>query len=667
MKLNDEVSESHTIPTRSARLHREASASRRRRSAWRGRRALAAALIAIVLVASGGVSAYLAMQHARQVQDAVIVDLQQGAGELQTAKTAVVKANSPGGDRAQLDGAIAHFQRARADFQRALDSVQSDLVLGGAGIAPGFGSGYVAPRVKTVEAVARMGIALADAGEESTRLDAALLAPATPGTTSGQKVLDVMTQAQQKAPLIKAALQRAQEQAAGVDLQFLPASQKDSFAKAKSDIGKGLAQMDQFEALAPAVIELMGGNGSRTYLVEQPDPAELRGSGGFIGSYSLLTINKGQVSLGKAGNTYDIDYPYQWAAGSPNYVPPPGPLQQFAPHGYTFGDSNFLSDFPAAAQTGERLFQQETGTKVDGVVSLDPWAVAALLSVTGPIAIPDWHTTVDAATFPESVFQQQEQTTHQALNRKQFFSAVASLLIQRIMALPSGQWGRLITALNASVTQRHLQIFINSQAAQQEIARIGWSGAMVAPQVADETMREVESNFAADKANHWLKRSYDLVLTSSGGKLHHALTVSYVNSTPAGYLGGRRYYCYVRFYYPASASGGTISTTPDRIPNTEHHDGYSMLDGWFTIDALRPGSIRLAWDTTWDPTTAKRIYWQKQAGTMADAIRVTYVVNGKTYTATSDLGQDMVLELRPTGLSIVAGAAGQAQLPQFGS
>jgi len=75
----------------------------------------------------------------------------------------------------------------------------------------------------------------------------------------------------------------------------------------------------------------------------------------------------------------------------------------------------------------------------------------------------------------------------------------------------------------------------------------------------------------------------------------------------------------------------------------------------------------VARDTPWDPAVAKRIYWQKQASTMADAIKVTYVVNGKTYTATSDLGQDRVLQLSPTGLSIVAGAAGHAQLPQFGS
>jgi len=667
MRINDEVTNSYTTPTRGAHARNGRHTSRRRRSTRRTRMWLAVGLIGLLLVASGGIGAFVARQHADQLQSTVVDDLQQGVNNLQLAKAAVVKANSGSGDRTLLNEAIVDFQHARSHFQRALDQVESDLVLRGAGMIPGAGGGYVEPRVATVEAIARMGIDLADAGEQSTRLDAALLAPAAPGTTSGQKVLDVMTQAQQKAPLIKSALQRAQHEAAGVDLQFLPASQKEGFANAKSDIAKGLAQMDQFEALAPAVIELLGGNGNRTYLVLQPDPAELRGGGGFNGSYSLLTANKGKISLGHAGNTTEIDYPRP-APGNPKYVLAPGPLQQFT-HGqsYIVGDALFLPDFPEAAMTAEKLYTHESGSKVDGVISLDPWAVAALLGVTGPIAIPEWNTTVDAATFPESVFQQQQKSAVNLGNRKEFFAAVASRLIERVMALPSSKWGQLIAALNTAVTQRRLQIYVNSVTAQREIDRIGWSGAMVAPSAADETMMEVESNFGGDKVNHWLARSFNLTLTSAGGKLHHALTVSYVNSTPPGYPGGQRYSCYVRFYYPASATGGKISTAPDQVANTEAHTGFNMLDGWFTIDASRPGSIRLAWDTSWDPTTAKRIYWQKQAGTMSDAIKVTYVVNGKTYTATSDLGQDRVLDLSPNGLSIVAGAAGQAQLPQFGS
>lgn len=671
MRITEEDTDTQSIPTPGGRLTGGRPTRRRPRSARRVRVLLLLGLIGLLLI--GSVGTLLARQDVDRLQTSVIADLQQGAGELQLAKTAVVKANSAGGDRSQLDQAIVHFQRARSAFQRALDRVETDLPLRGASAAPGVGSAYVQPRMKTVDAVAHMGIDLAEAGLQTTQLDVALLTPAAPGTTSGQKILAVMTQAKQKAPLIKAALLHAQDQAANVDPQFLPATQRDSLVKAKGDIAKGLTQMDQFAGLAPAVIEFLGGNGSRTYLVEQPDPAELRGAGGFIGSYSLLIANKGDITLGKSANTTLIDYPRP-RVGSPRYIQPPGPLRQFTDgRGYIVGDSGFLPDFPQAAQTAEQLYLHETGSTVDGVISLDPWAVAGLLTVTGPIAVPKWHVTVDSATFPESVFQQQQKKANQVANRKDFFPAVAALIIQRVTSLPSGQWGKLITALNLQVSQRHLQIYVNNELAQKQISQVGWSGAMVGPAAADEAMLEVESNFGGDKANHWLARSYSLVLTAAGGTLHHTLLISYVNSTPPGYAGGQTYACYVRFYVPATASGTKVHVPGvDLIPTEEKHVGFRLMDGWFTIKVNSQtgrGTARIGfdWDTAWDPTATRRIYWQKQAGTLSDPITVVLVINGKTYSAKSNLGQDRVLLLSQSGLTIQTGALGQAQLPLFGS
>ena len=671
MRISEEHTDIHSTPTRRSRTAGGRSAVRRRRSARRARLWLPVTLVALLIIGSAGT--YFAKQDVDHLQTTVIADLQQGAGDLQAAKATVKKANSPGGNRSQLDDAIIQFQRGRAAFQRALDRVQGDRVLIAASAAPGIGIVYVQPRVNTVVAVARMGIDLAEAGELSTKLDAALLGPGAPGTSGGKKILAVMTQAQQQIPLIRAALQRAQDHAAAVDQQFLPSSQRDSFAKAKGDIAKGLTQMDQFAGLAPALVDFLGGNGSRTYLVAQPDPAELRGGGGFIGTYSLLVANNGDIVLGKAGNTALIDYPRP-KEGKPGYIAAPGPLRQFTnSQSYIFGDSLFLADFPQAAQTAETLYLHETKNKVDGVVSLDPWAVAGLLTVTGPIAIPEWNTTVDAASFPERVFQQQQLKANQVKNRKAFFPAVAALLIKRVMALPSSQWGKLISVLNSQVSQRHLQIYVNNELAQKQISQVGWSGAMVKPADADETMMEVESNFGGDKANHWLSRNFDLVLTPTGSKLHHRLVISLVNSTPPGYAGGRTYACYVRFYVPSSASGKQLQgPAPGKFPNEEQHPGFSMMDGWLTIKVdpqtgNGTATIAFEWDTAWNSKSARRIYWQKQAGTIADQIRVRLVINGKTYAKNSDLSRDRVLVLSQTGLVIQAGAAGQAQLPLLGS
>jgi len=359
-------------------------------------------------------------------------------------------------------------------------------------------------------------------------------------------------------------------------------------------------------------------------------------------------------------------------------IAPPSASKQFATHGWVFGDSNYYTDFPSSAQSGERLFLNQTGTKVDGVISLDPWAVAALLQVTGPVDVPEFQTKADGNTFPEDVFQRTERNSAQSAGaqRKDYFAVVANRLIEKITTIPSGSWGVLVTALNTAVQQRHLQVYFNNDTAEKEMGNLFWAGAMVAPGAQPDTMLEVESNYGGDKANHFLERTYDLTLTVENGKLRHHLVVNLTNSTPFGYLGGRNYSGYLRFYYPGSASGMTTGgLLTNKYPNDEKPTGLRLADGWFflELDNFKTGATASGHYTV-DYVTAAgdlaqghSIYWQKQAGTLADKIHITFKDGAKTYTADTDLGQDRILKLTPQGLSVQPGNLPAARLPSIGT
>ena len=94
--------------------------------------------------------------------------------------------------------------------------------------------------------------------------------------------------------------------------------------------------------------------------------------------------------------------------------------------------------------------------------------------------------------------------------------------------------------------------------------------------------------------------------------------------------------------------------------------------GWFQINVdPRVGfglySVTVQWDTPLPAgAVSHSIYWQKQAGTLNDAITITYKVGGKTFTAASDLSQDRVLTLSDSGVQVTDGSAGSAHLPTLG-
>jgi Protein of unknown function (DUF4012) len=643
----------------------------RKRTGWRK----AVAVLAIIVLVISGIAAaagfFVVKPWADSLQAHLESDLKAGTDDLQRGTQAIHNANNQH-NPALLADAKADFNKSRIEFQDAKSLLHANPMIEQAAKFAGPGSSYVGSRLTLVNAIIGMGLALDDVGDDTVAVDAQLLNPSQKNVSGGQRLIAVLQSNQAGLQRIHSDLARAQVQAQHVDPSLLPPGQKTSFLKAKDQIKTGLDGLAEFERLAPVLLEILGQNGLRTYLVEQIDPAELRGSGGFIGSFTLLNVDHGNISMGKSADVITIDHPFPMP-GSKKYVAPPSEFA-FNDHGFVFSDSGFSPDFANAARTGEDLFFSETGTKVDGVIAMDPWAVADLLTVTGPIPVPSYSVTVNAATFAEDVFQREEKQTAVA-NRKDFFPAVATELLTRVSSLPSEDWGKLITALNAAVEDRHLQVYFNNQSAQSEMSRINWAGPTLTPQSAAETMFEAESNLGGTKANHFVTRNYQLTLTAANGKLQHKLVIDLKNAMPDGYFGGRHYTCYIRFYYPPAATSASISgVDPDPRPSDEQLKGVKMLDGWFQIDIndLKLGyathQVVIEYTTELpDLSHGYDIYWQKQAGTFQDAVKVAFIRDGKTYTVNSDLGQDRLIILDDKGVEIKPGKAPVAQIPALGA
>jgi hypothetical protein len=615
-------------------------------------------VLVVALTCAGGV--WWTVRSVQAVEAPLVADVTHGAQELDAGKR--VLATATPSNLAPLNAASAHFETSRRDFADATARAHASRTLTVLGAVPLVGS----PRLRSALGISEMGTQLAEAGQSTVAVDAQLLAPSQAGLSAGQRLVAFLQSSGPGLDAVRGHLVSAQAAARTVDPSVLSASQRTLFKQATSEIDAALAGLDAFASLSSPIAQILGAGGRRTYLLEQVDPAELRGAGGFIGSYSLLGLDHGVFALGEASDVFLIDSPYPMP-GRPKFVAAPAPVQQAIPHGWVFGDSNHSPDFATAAQAGERLFRNETGHAVDGVISIDPWAVAALLTVTGPLVVPQYATTVRAQAFPEDVFQREEASGANSPTRKQFFPAVASLVLQKINGLPSSQWSSLLTALNQAVTQRHMQVYFDDPAAEAVMRNVGWSGAALGPQAgADETIMEVESNFGGTKANHFLTRTLSLDVAVDNGRLDHVLRVDWRNNTPAGYLGGNRdYTAYSRVYLPMDAMSAHASDlAPDTIPLDERPGNALIVDGWATVATGHRGTWTVAWSTPLAgldrPYT---VYWRKQAGTLTDAVHVVLHVGGRTFTADTDLGQDRSIALTQAGIQLRSGTGGAATVP----
>jgi Protein of unknown function (DUF4012) len=638
---------------------------RRRRRCLRAQLSFAV-LLAIVLglAGTGGLGFLVVKAEADSLQAQLTSQLKSGQAQLEAAKSSLTLANTKH-DPNQVAVAKAHFSAAKTQFEAALRLADGSPLLRGLEDMPAVGR-MAQARHTAVDGIATMGSSLADVGQDLADVDSQLLTPSKSGQ-QGQVLLGVLNQMGTTLVKIRAELERADSAATSVDPGIVPAGQQKTFLKAKNTIQTALVDVGVFQKLVPILIEVLGGNGVRTYLIEQVNPAELRPGGGFIGTFSVLQADHGTLKLTTSGDSYQFAS-VRPGPGQPGYVTPPGPLREFVPTvGWSFVDSNFFPDFPSNAKAAESFVQPQMASHIDAVISMDYYTVAKMLELTGPLQVPGFGITVDANNFISQLLQSDVAAVD--IVHKAILGAIAGPLMQRLSTLPPDRWSALIGALNDLAAARHLQAYFNDAAVETEMDRYGWSGALN-PTDTSDFMMEVESNLGGTKANYFVTRHYAVELTHNGRFLHYKVTVDLVNEMPKVPNFAVYYHAYVRLYVGSTSSSTSDNLKAVKYPNPAPPAGTRMIDGW--LPAIQGygghGQAVFEYDTPWqvDDSGQVTIYWQKQPGTVIDKVDVSWNDgSGHTYKVSGDLGQDRVITLTATGVILTPGQPAKAKLPSL--
>jgi hypothetical protein len=344
-------------------------------------------------------------------------------------------------------------------------------------------------------------------------------------------------------------------------------------------------------------------------------------------------------------------------------VAPPNPFTNwYGGQSWYFADSNFFPDFASNAKWGAFFANRLQGIQVDGVISLDYYAVAAMLNVTGPIALPEFGLTLDSKNLVQQLIGLD--LTENPI-RKPVIAEAAKELLGKVSALPADKWPSLIQVINDSARARHFQVNFQNPATENQFSRLAWSSA-VNPQKAGDFLYETEDNVGGTKGNAFLTRRFALDLSRVDGSLHHKVTIDFDYRPPAVHSHLLdHYYAYVRFYAREPLTNVSLRKTsseytaliPAPYPDTGAPSGYKVADGWIFIDA-GPGhsghmQLTFEYDTPWttDRSGKHLLGWEKQPGTEQDQVVVSWTVAQKTFSTAMTLDQDRVISIGPKGIT----------------
>jgi hypothetical protein len=448
-------------------------------------------------------------------------------------------------------------------------------------------------------------------------------------------------------------------------------------------------RIDQYAPVLQAYVDaqdvlpaILGWETPRRYLVLAMDPAELRASGGFGGTYGLVTFDRGRITERAFRNTLSLDLRPGWES-APYVEPPPGLKGHLlGNYPWQLADAAWSPDFPTSARDALRLYTLESGdTRVDGVIALTTYAVDRLLEVTGPIAVPEYGTSVPPGETTLRALQNTRVDPRPGVDRKVFLDIFAGKLVDTLLALPPRQWPQVLDRLGIIGRERQASAWFVDPAAEQLIAANGWDGSV--RQDAGDYLFAVDSNVApVSKYNFLTQRSQSLdVRIDAVGNATNTLDLSWLNAydTPAGdpiralpwtgsstngMLGN-----YVRVLVPdrsrlESVSGGGSAqlTVPEDVSDSAGRTSFAN----FLL--IPPGTTRLAyrWVSPYAADADRggglyRLTVQKQPGTVADPfeLRVSVpdgaviteasaglIVSGRTATLSTTLREDFQVSLR---------------------
>ncbi|HUD09906.1 MAG TPA: DUF4012 domain-containing protein [Patescibacteria group bacterium] len=298
--------------------------------------------------------------------------------------------------------------------------------------------------------------------------------------------------------------------------------------------------------------EALGFQGTKNYLILFQNNMELRPGGGFIGSYALATLNRGKIVSFKIYDVYDADGQLK------GHIEPPFPIRRYLPsiHWY-LRDSNFNVDFSKGAVASAVFLNTEMQQTVDGVIGVDLSFIKNLLTVIGPVNVPDYNQTVNADNFYQVTQAHADDNFFPgSTQKKDFLTSFYNALQAKIAGQKNLSYLSFAQALIQSINEKHVLFAFNNSNEQTAFAVNGWSSALVqdtssSNSLVDDFIGINEANLGGNKVNYDIARSVSQTVTISSDKnINEALTVSFKNSAPQNSGDKGVYKNYLRFILP---------------------------------------------------------------------------------------------------------------------
>jgi hypothetical protein len=265
-----------------------------------------------------------------------------------------------------------------------------------------------------------------------------------------------------------------------------------------TDLSQKMPQITATAAMAldwsDKFLAILGQQNAKKYLLVFQNNAEMRATGGFIGTYGLLDLDRGQVKNLFIDGIFNADGQLR------ENVVPPVPIQKIST-AWSMHDANWFADFPTSAQKLMWFYEKTGGPTPDGVISLTPTVIERLLVLTGPVDLPEYGVSLNSQNFAEITQYKVEVDYDKELNQpKKILADFAPKFMDKMSDLIKKNDIEVIKVINQLLKEKHILLYFADPDLEQFVMAQGWGGQIKdAPQDYFSVVNTNINGFKTDK------------------------------------------------------------------------------------------------------------------------------------------------------------------------
>ena len=596
------------------------------------------AAVALALLFGGGIAAaaLASSDFVVQKQEQVLKNGNNAVVNLEEAKAQLKDLN--------FSGAADRFALAYEDFDKASGTLNNF----GASFLSVFGDLFGLDKVKSAQNLVQAGRHISKAGESLSRAFGdlynvnffAFMAPYD-SPYGGNSIAKPIENFQIVLKSAQDSIAKAEKLLDKVESADIPSEKRAAFDGFKTQIPSFGAYIGQAVEYSDFLLGFVGEQTSKTYMVLLQNNSERRPTGGFPGTYAIVTFDRGALKKIFVDDIYNPDGQIKV-----NMIPPV-PLQHITPN-WGLRDANWFADFPASARKIQEYYKYDGGADLDGVLAITPTVIARLLDIVGPIEMPEYGVTLDSTNF---LAEMQDEVEH-GDNRTQPKKIIVDFqpkFFEKLGNQNKETWVEIMKVIFGALEEKHVLAYFSDKKLQDSVVESGYAGEL--KQTNGDYIQVAFSNIKGGKTDAVMANAMKLSVVG----FSRTLTINRAHNG-----GSSKYafynvenFSYVKVYLPqgsrfVSADGFSkpnykplisfsdlgFKVDPDlgKIEATVSHpidgidvfeeSGKTVIGFWLNTKAKKVSTMTLVYNVPVSQNDSYELLWQKQSGTDGDQARV---------------------------------------------